>query len=209
MLYYWADIYKRQLKRSDDYGVLNRTISIVIIDHEIEALKGFEELGIKWQIRDNKTGKRVLTDRLEIIIIELPKAKRIYGRDTKNKIVQWMMFLDNPNKKEVVQIMSINKDIRKAIEELEQVSGDEKLQVVAELREKAIRDEKAALAYALENGYKEGWEKGLEEGLEQGLEQGEQNRNLEIAKNMVSEGIDINIIVKVTGLTEDEIKKLF
>ena len=201
MLYYWADIYKRQLKRCDEYGVLNRTISIVIIDHE--------ELGIKWQIRDNKTGKRVLTDRLEIIIIELPKAKRIYGRDTKNKIVQWMMFLDNPNKKEVVQIMSINKDIRKAIEELEQVSGDEKLQVVAELREKAIRDEKAALAYALENGYKEGWEKGLEEGLEQGLEQGEQNRNLEIAKNMVSEGIDINIIVKVTGLTEDEIKKLF
>ena len=52
-----------------------------------------------------------------------------------------MMFFNNPNEKEVVQIMSINKDIKKAVEELEQVSGDEKLQIIAELREKAIREE--------------------------------------------------------------------
>jgi len=100
ILYYWADTYKRQIKRGEEYGMLNRTISIVILDHEIEALKGIEKLGTKWQIRDNETGKRVLTDRLEIVIIELPKAKRIYETDHKSKIAQWMMFIDNPNKKE-------------------------------------------------------------------------------------------------------------
>jgi len=68
--------------------------------------------------------------------------------------------------------MSVNKDIRKAIEELEQVSGDEKLQRIAELREKAIRDDKAALAYALDNGLKKGLEKGYREGLEKGLKEG-------------------------------------
>ena len=150
ILLYWADTYKRQIKRGDDYEVLNKTISIIILDHEVEILKGIEELGTKWQIRDNKTGKRVLTDRLEIVIIELPKARRIYEQDRDNKISQWMMFLDEPNDKEVNKIMAKNKDIRKAIEELEQVSGDEKLQRIAELREKAIRDEHAAMSYATE-----------------------------------------------------------
>lgn len=196
ILYYWADTYKRQIKRGEDYGKLNKTISIVIIDHEIAELKGIEELGTKWQIRDNKTGKRILTDRLEIIIIELPKAKRIYEKDNKNKIVQWMMFLDNPNKQEVVQIMGENKNIKKAIEELEQVSGDEKIQRIAELREKAIRDEKAALAYAKENGYKKGFEQGIEE------------YKIEIVKNMLRNNMKIKDIEKITGLKQEEINKI-
>ena len=118
ILYYWADTYTRQLKRSEIYGELKKTISIVILDHEIEELKGIEEIGVKWQIRDEVTGKRVLTDRLEIIIIELPKARRRYEKDQRDKIAQWMMFLDNPNKKEVIHIMEENKTIKKAIIEL-------------------------------------------------------------------------------------------
>ena len=50
---------------------MHKTISIIILDHEINELKGIEELGIKWQIRDEKTGKRILTNQLEIIIIEI------------------------------------------------------------------------------------------------------------------------------------------
>ena len=102
-----------------------------------------EEIGVKWQIRDEITGKRILTDRLELIIIELPKARRMYKINPNNTICQWMLFLDNPNQKEVVQIMKENKDINKAIDELEQVSGNEKLRRIAELKEKYIRDEQA------------------------------------------------------------------
>ena len=155
ILYYWADTYKRQAQRGEGYEVLNRTISIVILEHEIEELKGIEELGTKWQIRDDKTGKRVLTDRLEIVIIELPKAKRLYKKDSQDKVSQWMMFLNNPNSEEVTEIMSKNKDIRKAIDELEQVSGDERLQRIAELREKGRRDYNASMQYAIEKGLNE------------------------------------------------------
>ena len=107
-----------------------------------------EELGTKWQIRDDKTGKRVLTDRLEIVIIELPKAKRLYRKDSQDKASQWMMFLNNPNSREVMEIMSKNKDIRKALDELEQVSGDERLQRIAELKEKGRRDYISSMNYA-------------------------------------------------------------
>ena len=205
MLYYWADTYTRQLKRTEEYMRLEKTISIVILNHEIEELKGIEKMGVKWQIRDNETGKRVLTDRLEIVIIEIPKAKRIYKENKQDKIGQWMIFLDNPNDREVEEIMSENKNIKKALDELEQVSGDEKIRRIAELREKAIRDEKAAMAYAKKNGYNEGFEKGKKDGLEQGLEQGLERRNNEIVKNMIIEGIEKKVISKVTGLTEKEI----
>ena len=79
ILYYWADTYKRQLERGTRYEKLNKTISIIILEHEIKELKGIEELGTKWQIRDDQTGKRMLTDKLEIVIIEIPKAKRVYA----------------------------------------------------------------------------------------------------------------------------------
>lgn len=96
-LYYWADAYSRQLEKGNDYNILHKTISIIILDHEIRALKGDEILGTKWQIRDDKTGKRVLTEHLEIVIIEIPKAIRLYSKNGKDKICQWMVFLNDPN----------------------------------------------------------------------------------------------------------------
>ncbi len=49
---------------------------------------------------------------------------------------------------------------------------------------------------------------GLEQGIEQGLEQGSQNKQIEIAKNMLKENMDISIISRITGLDVDILKKL-
>ena len=204
ILYYWADAYSRQIKRGDRFGKLQKTISIAILDHELEELRGMEEIGVKWQIRDEITGKRILTDRLELIIIELPKARRMYKIEPNNAICQWMLFLDNPNQKEVVQIMKENKDINKAIDELEQVSGNEKLRRIAELKEKYIRDEQASIAYAQNEGYKQGEEKGKVEGKIEGKNE----RNMEIAKKMLKKCMKIEDIIELTGLSQEEIEKL-
>ena len=219
-LYYWADAYSRQL------------LSIIILDHEIKELKGIEELDTKWQIRDNKTGKRILTDFLEIIIVEIPKAKRLYKENEKNKICQWMLFFDNPNKEEMKEIMEKNEKIKEAVEELTGMSKDEELRILAELRIKGRRDEYARRQYAIKQGLQEGRERGLEEGRkegikegikegrkegikegikegrEQGLEQGSKKREAEIVKSMLKENISIDLIAKLTGLTKEEIEKL-
>ena len=192
ILYYWADAYSRQIKRGDRFGKLEKTISIAIIDHELEELRGMEKIGVKWQIRDEKTGKRILTDRLEIIIIELPKARRMYKIEPNNAICQWMLFLDNPNKREVVQIMEENKNIKKAIDELEQVSGNARLRRIAELKEKYIRDEQSSIEYAQDEGFR----------------QGEKKEKIEIAKNLLQKKMSIQDIVEVTGLSIEEIEKL-
>ena len=114
------------------------------------------------------------------------------------------MFLDNPNKEEVVQIMGENEHIRKAIDELEQVSGDEKLRRIAELREKAIRDEQAAMAYAKEHGYNEGYEEGERKGKIAGKIAG----RIEIAKKLLKKGMKIEEIEEITGMSIEEIKQL-
>ena len=46
------------------------------------------------------------------------------------------------------------------------------------------------------------------EGMEQGKEKGERNKQIEIAKNLISLNIDINDIVKATGLSKSEIESL-
>ena len=152
MLYYWSDNYKRKLVTGKSYNTLQKTISILILDYTLDILKDFEDVGTKWQIRDELTGKKVLTEDLEIVILELPKVMKLYSKYPNNKAYQWLMFLDNPNSKEVGAIMKENKEIKSIADTLEQVSGDEKLRRIAELKEKAILDEKAALDYATKKG---------------------------------------------------------
>ena len=219
-LYYWADAYSRQLLKGKEYEELHKTISIIILDHEIKELKGIESLDTKWQIRDSKTGKRLLTDYLEIIVVEIPKAKRLYKENEKNKICQWMLFLDNPNKEEMREIMAENEKIKEAVEELTGMSKDEELRILAELREKGRRDEYARRQYAIKQGLQEGREQGMKEGIERGIKEGREEgikegikegmtkRNIEIAKNMLRLGADIGTIVAYTELTQEEVEKI-
>ena len=210
-LYYLADTYSRQLSSGEDYGELSKTISIVILDHEIKQLEGLEELKIKWQMRDDKTGKRLLTDKFEMCIIELPKAKRLYRNTVGDKICNWMMFLDNPNSQEVVNIMEKDKDIKTAGEKLKYLSKDEEIRRIAELKEKARRDavavEQFNIRKGLEKGFKQGLEDGMEEGMKQGIEQGCKQEKMLVAKKMMCKNMDIKIISEITGLSEEEIIK--
>lgn len=211
-LYYLANAYSSQLNRGNNYSELNKTISIIIIDHELSILNGFDELNVSWQMRDSITGKRLLTDKFQIVIIEIPKAKRIYSKNAEDKISQWMMFLDDPNSKEVSNIMNRNKDIQDAANELKDVSGDYEIRRIAELKEKYIRDEKAALAYAINTGIKEGIDKGFKQGIDKGIKQGieqgiEQGINT-VAINMLKMDFKIDQIAKATGLSKEKILEL-
>ena len=46
------------------------------------------------------------------------------------------------------------------------------------------------------------------EGISKGISEGKRERNIEIAKNMLSKNMDIKLISEITGLMEDEIKNL-
>ena len=46
------------------------------------------------------------------------------------------------------------------------------------------------------------------QGIEQGIEQGETRKALEIAKNLLAQGLDLQTISNVTGLSEQQIQSL-
>ena len=56
----------------------------------------------------------------------------------------------------------------------------------------------------INDSYDTGYDSGYDEGLNKGINQ----RNIELAKMMLQEGIDIKTISKIAKLTEEEIKKL-
>ena len=89
-----------------------------------------------------------------------------------------------------------NKYVKKAEKELEYLSGDEETIRLAELREKAIRDELAAIAQARDEGKSEGISLGIIQD------------KIEIAKRMLAKEMDIALIIELTGLTKEEIEKL-
>lgn len=207
-LYYWSDAYSRQLLRGKEYEELRKTISIIILGHEIKELEGIKDLGVKWQIRDNVTGKRLLTEHLEIIIIEIPKAIKQYSRNNTNKISEWMMFLEDPNKEEVEEIMEKNEKIKEAVEELKGMSEDEELRILAELREKGRRDYNAGIKYATKKGEELGEKRGEKRGEKIGEKRGEKRGRVQIAQKMLEEKINIDTIIRLTGLKRREVEML-
>ena len=198
MLYYWSKMYTRQIKAGDDYKKLEKTIVILIADFNIKGLEEVEYHSTWKIIETNSVKKLILTDKFELDIIELLKIK---GRENeKDQLLDWLIFLENPESERVIRKMEENENLKEAVEKLDRISEDEKMQRIIELREKAIRDEHAI--------YDKGLDDGIEKGIQKGKEKGAKEEKIKIVKSMLKENMDIEIIIKITGLTKEEIEKL-
>ena len=206
ILYYWSRLYSRQIKSGEDYKILQKAIVILITDFKIENL---EELDYhsRWKIMEDKQGKKIiLTQKLEIDIIELPK---IIGKEKEqDNLLDWLYFLENPKSERVTEKMKENENLKEAVKKLDNLSEDEKMQRIADLRQKAIMDEKAIYEKGLEIGLEKGIQRGMEKGIEKGIMEGSQKEKIEIAKKMLDLKIDKETIAEATGLTEQEIEKI-
>ncbi|MEL3956985.1 hypothetical protein NSQ96_06800 [Caldifermentibacillus hisashii] len=78
--------------------------------------------------------------------------------------------------------------IENAVDMLRTVSMDREARMLAEAREKALKDINSIRGEGIEKGIKEG--------------------KREDAKMMLMEGLDLHLIIKITGLTESEVLEL-
>ncbi len=223
LLYYWSKLYTQQIKSGEKYKKLPKTIAILIANFELEQLKNIPKYYTKWQIREEEYQKIVLTDRLELYIIELPKTVYDVSKESNKKLMSWMKFLINPKSVEVVE-MEENEELKKAWEVYEDINADEHERYLAELRIKYILDLEDIREKGLQEGYQQGIEEGreqgihqgmeqgieqgMEQGIEQGMQQGEKAKAIEIVTEMLKEGFEIEKIAKLTGLREYEIAEL-
>ncbi len=203
-LFYWAKLYTSNLKAGDDYGQLQRSISINIVDFNIF---GCEEFHSAFTMME-KNRHEILSDKCQIHFLELGKL----SAEPKTKLEMWLKFIDAESEEELDMLTNIeniaieNTPIQKAIMYVKELSADEKLREIARLREKALHDE----ASALKTAKAEGIELGKAEGIELGKAEGKTEGIELVALNMLKQGtIPKEQIAVLTGLPLSRIEELY
>ena len=166
-LYYWSKLYSEQLKVKDAYGDAEKTICINILNFNLFDCKEYYS---SFKIME-ESRHSILTDRFSIVFFELKKLKNA----RKNKPVEvWLDLINAETEGDLEMIESTTnvKDIHDIIFTIREMSADEKTRYEAEMREKAIMDERSALTNSERRGFKRGEAVGLEKGKALGLEKG-------------------------------------
>ena len=130
-----------------------------------------------------------------------------YNKGNKEKDVIWLTILTSRTFTELYelsrQILSKEK-VKKLMEAAISMSKDGFI-----LHEWQKDKFDALVKYnEIEDAKKEGKSLGIEEGRALGKAEGTKEKAIEIAKNLIKENVDINIIVKSTGLTKKDINLL-
>jgi predicted transposase/invertase (TIGR01784 family) len=177
-----------------------------LFDDEIECISYHRTL-------ESQTKKQLLFA-LSYVFIELPKFTKS-ATELKNEEDDWLFFFSNwKDSKEPPETIT-DPLVLEAYETIEQFNW------TAEEYDAYFRARLAAEAddLMLTKNFEEGLEKGIEKGREEGLAEGRKEkevavekakheRNLEIAKTLLLQGVDIKTIAKATALSKEEIEKL-
>ena len=192
-LYYWSKMYIEQLKMSEKYGELKKTITINILDFDIIKSEKYHTM---FKLKENEENT-LLTDILEIHFLEMKKVKALEESD---KLGQWLTFIKADSIEGVESMAKVNRDIDKAYDILTTMSCDDKTRMEYLAREMALHDEATRIDEAIKEGIKEGIEKGIEQGIEKSKK--------DMAIEMLKDGEEIEKIIKYTKLSKEQIDKL-
>ncbi|MDR0773523.1 MAG: Rpn family recombination-promoting nuclease/putative transposase [Wolbachia pipientis] len=193
---YAAKAYSRQLDKSGNYIDLKKVFFIAISNCNLLP----EEVGYisTHNIRDIKTNGHYLKD-FQFVFIELPKFTKSKVEQLESVVDRWLFFFkyaEETTDEDLKKIAEKAPIIKLAYDELDKFRWNEKDLVAYEERIMDLRKEEAILEYRLDLAEEKGIEKGIEKG------------KIEVAKAMLANNIDINTIVKCTGLSISEIEEL-
>ena len=183
-LFYLYKVMGRDLTSKDKYTDFHKHIQINL------NLNTKEEPVVKYYLMNKENGK-ILTDRLEIINIDIEKLNEICytngveGQDIFTKVLGLIGAKD----KEHYEIFKNEKGIvRDIMEKAQDYITDNDLVEILDYEKMRDNREEAAKELGFDNGV--------------------QNAVHVIAKNMLSKNIDAKLISEVTGLTIEQIEKL-
>ena len=201
-LYYWAKLYTEQLKAGEDYAKLSKAIGIHILN--FTSIPGIDSYHNVFHVVEKQSGKQYFKD-LELHTIELTKFSSNVREELdelltkiKKTLDVWAAFLTRNDliNRDNIPAQLDKPELKKALHVLDVINFGELEYQAYEERMKWLRIETNTV-----NKYKaEGREEGLEKGREEGIKV--------TAKKMLEKGLDVEIIMAVTGLSEKEIEAL-
>ncbi len=193
--YYMATLETDEIKKGEDYREIKNVIVINLLNFEFYKRNSYHNIAhMKFEkTKENEyvdmgytEEEEIATSDLEMHFIEIPKFEK-KNPEAKTKLEQWLWLLAGREDK-LEMAKKENKEIKKAMDIINEMSMDEKEWELYMSRQRAILD--------------------YNTGMRDAREEGARIKNIENAKNMLKEKIDVQIIEKVTGLTKEEIEKL-
>lgn len=185
LLFYSSNIVSKYcLKTNQDYIKIKPIRVYAIINYD-----GFND-SIKDKVNLKRKNK-LFTNKLEYQIFDLTKV---------NKYIK-KIELANLFKKDKLSIINISNNINKeTLEKIKIYNLDEK--------EYKKMDDIAKMMMNETEHYESAYEDGYDIGMLHGKTEGKLEEKTEVAKNLLKQNININIISKVTGLTNKQILSL-
>ena len=139
-LYYWSKIYSDDLKSGQNYGDLKETICINIVNFNLFECENFHS---HFKVME-KNRHEVLSEKFAIHFFELKKIGKKPNKD--NLMELWLQLINAETEEELAMLEQTNvKEIKDAIFILREISADEKMRYIADMREKALHDEVSAI----------------------------------------------------------------
>ena len=179
VMYYWAREFSSALPAGQDYSALPRTIVISIIDFPLFECEEYHSF---FQPLET-TRHTLLSDKMGFHFFELPKLPSDVGED--DMLLLWLSLFKAETEEELEKIKEMEVPVMsQAINAYYTITASSEFREKERLRAKARHDE----AQALHNARKE--------------------RDIEIARNMISNDEPIEKIVRYTGLTKESIENL-
>lgn len=200
-LFYSTFPIREQAPKGSEWNFkLDRVYAVALLNFDLEE-PAFDQEGINHDVGllDVKTHK-VFNDKLSFKYVEISKFNK-----TEDELVtlydKWLYVLKNLSRLDNQPVALQEKVFTKLFTEAEIATF-----TPTELKEyedslKAYRDVKNSIDTALERGRAEGLEEGIQKGLEEGIQKG----RVEVAKAMLQRGMNMKIVMELTGLTEDEL----
>ena len=190
ILYYWAANYSKLLKHGERYDELTPVISINLLNFNLDKTKNIHSCYMLYEMNN----KKLLTDHLQIHIIELKKFKKnVLSKD----LNYWLKIFTSKNLEasmsEIVKEKPIMEEVQKKYNNF-------------------VKSRLMMMEYEKKEAYLYGNQIMLDEerrlGKEEGIKEGIKENQILTARNMKKENIDISVISKVTGLSIEEVEKL-
>ena len=197
ILYYWASNYSKLLKQGEKYDALTPVISINLLNFNLDDNDSIHSC---YMIYDTNN-KRLLTDHLQIHIIELKKFKYNTLEYDLNCWLKFFTMKDKDNKEVIMSELVKEKPIMEEVQRRYNNFIKDRLMMNE-------YDKRQAYLYGNQIMLEEERRLGRVEGKEEGIKEGIEQEKYSLARNMKNKNMDLNLISELTGLSIEKIEKL-
>lgn len=198
VLFNASKAYVRQMDSGEKYDLLQPVYSLNLVNDIFEP--ELEEYYHYYRLVHMQYSERVING-LQLVFVELPKFTPHTYSEKKMQIL-WLRYLTEIDEKtrEVPEELLENPEIKKAVTVLEESAFTPEQLLGYEKFWDIISVEKTLVSSAER--------KGKEEGKKEGIEEGKKEEKLLIASNAKKQGLSLDIISSLTGLSIEEIDRL-